>query len=551
MLQRRVIFILGMHRSGTSALARAVHLQGAVLPRTLMPAQADNPDGFWESFPIVQYNNSLLQDAGRSWDDPRPIDSSWWKQPGKRLQRVERAKQLLQSEFPDGDLIVLKDPRVSRLQPVWLDACSGADIAPSVFICCRNPLEVAASLEKRNGIDIQRAQLLWLGYMLEAERSTRGLPRAFIHFDSLLTDWREELSGAYSAIVLDSLEFTGKSAEATDTFLRPDKRHHYVSTGQLLQDERLTPLLKETWQAFQSRPSLPEETFDSLWHRLAVAWETMVPVGAVATAENWKGAELDASISIQQSNDDKPAKHQRNIILHYHFFKNAGTSLDEMLKANFGDQWITREFHGGHVAVQTAMADWIREQPHAVAFSSHTAQLPTPQIPGVKIFPVVFVRHPLDRIASVYAFERKQGGKGVGATLARNTTLAGYIEVRLLIDRQCRNFHCARLAQMYKGDSGNEAERALKAVTELPFVGLVEAYDESIRRMTEWLKPYFPQITPMFLTRNVSRDRTVPLVERLQAIRSEIGDVLYARLEQINAPDLAVYEAARSRYPNL
>jgi hypothetical protein len=46
---RRLIFVLGMHRSGTSALARAVHLQGATLPKTLMPAQAVSQEGLYES----------------------------------------------------------------------------------------------------------------------------------------------------------------------------------------------------------------------------------------------------------------------------------------------------------------------------------------------------------------------------------------------------------------------------------------------------------------------------------------------------------------------
>jgi hypothetical protein len=35
---------------------------------------------------------------------------------------------------------------------------------------------------------------------------------------------------------------------------------------------------------------------------------------------------------------------ERTIILHYHLFKNAGTSVDAILKRNFGDKWVTSEF---------------------------------------------------------------------------------------------------------------------------------------------------------------------------------------------------------------
>jgi hypothetical protein len=241
----------------------------------------------------------------------------------------------------------------------------------------------------------------------------------------------------------------------------------------------------------------------------------------------------------------------RKVILHYHLFKNAGTSIDAMLKRNFGIAWVTREFHGGHGQVLQQVADWVRTQPDAVAFSSHTALLPPPRGPMLESFPVIFVRHPIDRIASAYAFERRQGGDGFGAVLARHTTLAGYIEVRLSMqhDGQCRNFHCYRLAQMFGADTGNQAERALRAAQTLPFVGLVEAYDASIQRMTEWLKPHFPQITPVVTATNVSRDPEAPLEVRLAQVRTEIGDALYRRLEAINAADFAVYDAVRARYP--
>jgi len=170
----------------------------------------------------------------------------------------------------------------------------------------------------------------------------------------------------------------------------------------------------------------------------------------------------------------------RKLILHYHLFKNAGTSVDELLKRSFGSRWVTREFNGGGPAAHRAeLARWLQEERDAVAFSSHTAQLPPPAAAGVECFPLIFVRHPIDRIASAYAFETKHGGSGFGAVLARNTTLAGYIEVRLSLghDRQCRNFHVARLAQMFPATDGDERARAMKALDALPFVGLVEAFD--------------------------------------------------------------------------
>lgn len=240
----------------------------------------------------------------------------------------------------------------------------------------------------------------------------------------------------------------------------------------------------------------------------------------------------------------------RKVILHYHLFKNAGTSVDELLKTNFPTQWVTREFGAAqHAANVAQVGHWVREEADAIAFSSHTAMLPPPGVDGVEFFPILFVRHPIDRIASAYAFERKQGGDGFGAVLARNTTLKGYIEVRLSVgqDRQCRDFHVARLAQMFRGEEGDETALALRALEALPFVGIVEEFDRSVERMAEWLEPHFPGFHAMPVAKNVTRDRTATLEQKLEQIKAEIGEECYARLLEANAGDIAVYQAARER----
>jgi hypothetical protein len=240
----------------------------------------------------------------------------------------------------------------------------------------------------------------------------------------------------------------------------------------------------------------------------------------------------------------------RKVVFHYHLFKNAGTSIDEMLKANFGEHWVTREFPAAHGINQAQVMEWVRSEADAVAFSSHTALLPGPRAKGLQVFPILFVRHPIDRIASAYAFERKQGGDGFGAVLARNTTLAGYIEVRLSLphDRQCRNFHCARLAQMFRADDGSERERAMRAVDAMPFVGMVEEYEESIRRLTQWLKPHFPQLTALVAARNVTRDLEVSLSERLAEVEAELGEEAFKATVAANSDDLNIFELVNSRF---
>jgi hypothetical protein len=160
------------------------------------------------------------------------------------------------------------------------------------------------------------------------------------------------------------------------------------------------------------------------------------------------------------------------------------------------------------------------------------------------------VRHPLDRLASVYAFERNQGGDEFGAVLARNTSLAGYVETRLAMpyDRQCRNFHAWRLAHLFQVDDGTDRERALLAVDTLPFVGLVERYNASVARMVAWLQPHFPAVQATVVAANVSRDHSITLDKRLAGIEAELGASLYARVLEANADDLAIHQAVGERY---
>ncbi len=177
-------------------------------------------------------------------------------------------------------------------------------------------------------------------------------------------------------------------------------------------------------------------------------------------------------------------------IFHFHLFKNAGTSLDASFKDNFeaGTEWLTEEFPANPAKNRELVKRWVENNKSAKCFSSHTAQLPVPSVDYFKLLPVIFIRHPIDRIASAYSFERKQGGNGFGAVLARNTTLKGYIESRIALghDRQCKNFHTERFAYMFGAEHGSELDRAKMAVEQLPFVGLVEKFNESLEKLESW-----------------------------------------------------------------
>ncbi len=239
------------------------------------------------------------------------------------------------------------------------------------------------------------------------------------------------------------------------------------------------------------------------------------------------------------------------LILHYHLFKNAGTSVDAMLKANFGDRWEEAEFSGSGGARTNAdqVTAYLKARPHLRAFSSHTALLPLPRL-DQPIFPILFVRHPIDRIKSAYSFERKQVAETHGALLAKEHDFAGY--VRELLDtpgnRQARNFHTHRLAHNEPKEKGAERERALRTLNALPFVGLVEEYETSMLRLRQSLADALPDLKIVIVHANKTQELKEPLESKLNSIERALGEKLYTELTAANVDDLAIFERVQALY---
>ncbi|MEM7597358.1 MAG: sulfotransferase family 2 domain-containing protein [Pseudomonadota bacterium] len=212
---------------------------------------------------------------------------------------------------------------------------------------------------------------------------------------------------------------------------------------------------------------------------------------------------------------------KRTVILHYHLFKNAGTSIDQILKKNFGTGWVTQEFPVAGGNNSRKVAEWIEAEPDAVAFSSHTMVGPIPKIPGVRIVTLVMLRNPLSRISSAYRFERSQDVDGFGAVLARHTSFEGYVRCRLALksDRQCRNFQTSRLATICPGKEP-ELERACKGLEQFDIVGQVERFGRARNRIRDVLQQHFPNFQMYDIHKNQSsQDREDMDPELLQLLR--------------------------------
>jgi hypothetical protein len=246
------------------------------------------------------------------------------------------------------------------------------------------------------------------------------------------------------------------------------------------------------------------------------------------------------------------SKSRRSIIVHFHFFKNAGTSVEFLLRDHFGERFATYE-HGlpTETFPATVLTPYLQEHERLQAISSHTICFPAPSHRAWSVFPVVFLRHPLDRVLSMYQYEKQQDSDNPGVQIARERDLAGYIEAALFETRS-RSFRNYQAWMLAHGSEAAERDGSLLRIAtgtlnRLPVVGVVDEFAESVRQFTAWLSPHFPGLDLQPVHRNRGDGPASSLDDRLQTFRERIGADLFGRLERENALDLELYRLARRR----
>jgi hypothetical protein len=186
-MNRKGILVLGMHRSGTSALTGVLSLAGVTGPRHPILPDANNPKGYFESLSVNRFMESLLKAADSRWHDWRALNLKII--PAAALAQFQRtAVEIAKQEFDAAPLFALKDPRICRAAPFWIETFSEIDAEPLALIPLRHPHAVCLSLAKRDAMPYDKGAILWLRHVFDAERFTRGLKRAFVTFEAVRED---------------------------------------------------------------------------------------------------------------------------------------------------------------------------------------------------------------------------------------------------------------------------------------------------------------------------------------------------------------------------
>jgi hypothetical protein len=265
-----------MHRSGTSAIARLLNLRGAGLGRDLLPAKADNERGFWENRAILEVHEAFLAQQGLQWHDLIALSQDWQRAaPARRF--VADLPGILDQQFADAELLLVKDPRLSLLAPLWIEVLRARNVRPVFVMTIRHPNEVAASLARRDGLPVAQAQLLWLQHLIDAERASRGQARVFVHYERLLENWQRELNRVGKQLEIAwppaAADFAGTAAQ----FLAPALRHHHAGHET---EAQMPPIVADAYRqaCAAAAGAAPPAMFESLATPFAALMQTVAPL---------------------------------------------------------------------------------------------------------------------------------------------------------------------------------------------------------------------------------------------------------------------------------
>ncbi len=225
-------------------LTKLLHAGGLYLgtKSELMPAQADNPDGFWEHLGFVALNDELLSELGGAWDVPPKADEDF-KHPG--LDPLRLKARLLIEGFDSSTVWGWKDPRNSLTLPFWQGLLPGL----KTLIIVRNPLEVAYSMRQRNGTSYAFGLRLWEIYNRRLIEAADTRDRLFTHYDLFFENAKKELRRIANFVGLPPAKISS-AAELVAT----KRRHTHFTVDQLI-DARVSGDVIELYRALIAETS--------------------------------------------------------------------------------------------------------------------------------------------------------------------------------------------------------------------------------------------------------------------------------------------------------
>ncbi|GAA4684451.1 sulfotransferase family protein [Nocardioides nanhaiensis] len=252
---RKVLFVAGAGRSGTSTMAGLMSILGLHVPQPEVEADATNPKGFGEPRWVVDHHDRLLKEALVQVSDSRP--DAWFETGRVATREPERiaTAEWLDGHFDVNRELVVKDPRLSWFLSLWRVAAIRCGATPVFATMLRPPAEVVGSKQTYYANKLGSAHLAasWLNMLLHTERATRESVadggRVFVRYGDLLDDWTRVTMSVGERLQLQHV-MHARSEQIRDghRFVDPSLRRMSQSLEDLALPRRLHDLTAQTWE---------------------------------------------------------------------------------------------------------------------------------------------------------------------------------------------------------------------------------------------------------------------------------------------------------------
>ena len=264
--------------------------------------------------------------------------------------------------------------------------------------------------------------------------------------------------------------------------------------------------------------------------------------------------EIDKALELAKSN--RWRKGERRVVIHYHLYKNAGSSIDEFLLDVVDSAWASFDTGPTDVLLPADAGTYLQSRPEITALSSHVLRPPAPD--GFNVFPIALIRHPLDRALSVYSHARRVEPTYETARAARENGFADFMCWCLdhpnnggvvLINYQVIHFSSAsfRFPHIFQAVASEEdLFESVEFVDSLPCIGVVDQFDRYFARLqielSGWLGRSLRREPPRA---NISPERPrLKLPEAVRQIERMLGPKLLRRFVEMNEFDYRLYKRA-------
>ncbi len=242
---------------------------------------------------------------------------------------------------------------------------------------------------------------------------------------------------------------------------------------------------------------------------------------------------------------------ERQVIVHAHMFKNAGTTLDWSLQRSFAEHHLDHRDDDRMREGASYLGPYLSDKPELQALSSHWITFPLPTLKGIHLHLLLMFRDPIERVRSVYNFERRQQpAETPGSRKAKQLCFKDYVKWQLepMPGPVIKNFQTRYCSGDYLGeDMALLHEKARETVARFPLAGVVDRYDESMVLFEHTLKTDFPSLDLSYRVQNSSAPQPMNFSERRQQVLEELGDVA-DEVIAANRYDIELYAEVLTRF---